>query len=527
MNKNLIFCVAAMLGLMAWQGANAQSKSRKAARKAMVAKTYTVQAAGPSVAWVEDETKFEDRKEKAHATFMPYSSTSEMMKDEYFRFPWLTPDHADWLSLNGQWKFHYTADWKSQGVPEEQNFYGDKADVSGWDNIAVPLNWEMAGYDVPVYNNVGYPFKNEPPRITAFDDNFDKNPVGSYRRTFTLPKGWESGKRVFLHFDGACSAIMVWVNGRYTGYSQGANTDAEFDVTSLVRGGENNVSVRVYRWSDGSYLEGQDMWHLAGIHRDVYLVATPKAFIGDHYITSHLNDGYTSGSMNVELTLNNAQHQNGKKTVEVELLDQNGVRVASQSAALAFTAADVEKKVDVKFDNLSNLKPWSAEHPNLYTVIVRQKTDNGQEEMVFSTLYGFRSVEQRGNLIYINGKREYFKGVNTQDIHPLLGHAIDVPTMLKDVTLMKLANVNTVRTSHYPRQPKMYAMFDYYGLYCMNEADVECHNNHSLSDNPTWQAAYVDRTRRMVLRDRNHPSVVFWSLGNESGGGQNFQATYD
>ena len=527
MNKNLIFCVAAMLGLMAWQGASAQSKSRKAARKTMVAKTYAVQAAGPSVAWVEDETKFEDRKEKAHATFMPYSSTSEMMKDEYFRFPWLTPDHADWLSLNGQWKFHYTADWKSQGVPEEQNFYGDNADVSGWDNIAVPLNWEMAGYDVPVYNNVGYPFKNEPPRITAFDDNFDKNPVGSYRRNFNLPKGWENGKRVFLHFDGACSAIMVWVNGRYAGYSEGANTDAEFDVTALVRGGENNVSVRVYRWSDGSYLEGQDMWHLAGIHRDVYLVATPKAFIGDHYITSNLNDGYTSGSMNVELTLNNAQHQKGKKTVEVELLDQNGVRVASQSAALAFTAADVEKKMDVKFDNLSNLKPWSAEHPNLYTVIVRQKTDNGQEEMVFSTLYGFRSVEQRGNLIYINGKREYFKGVNTQDIHPLLGHAIDVPTMLKDVTLMKLANVNTVRTSHYPRQPKMYAMFDYYGLYCMNEADVECHNNQSLSDKPTWQAAYVDRTRRMVLRDRNHPSVVFWSLGNESGGGQNFQATYD
>ena len=209
MNKNLIFCVAAMLGLMAWQGASAQSKSRKAARKTMVAKTYAVQAAGPSVAWVEDETKFEDRKEKAHATFMPYSSTSEMMKDEYFRFPWLTPDHADWLSLNGQWKFHYTADWKSQGVPEEQNFYGDNADVSGWDNIAVPLNWEMAGYDVPVYNNVGYPFKNEPPRITAFDDNFDKNPVGSYRRNFTLPKGWEYGKRVFLHFDGACSAIMV------------------------------------------------------------------------------------------------------------------------------------------------------------------------------------------------------------------------------------------------------------------------------------------------------------------------------
>ncbi len=161
----------------------------------------------------------------------------------------------------------------------------------------------MAGYDVPVYNNVGYPFENKPPFITAFKDNFDKNPVGSYRRNFNLPEGWETGKRVFLHFDGACSAIVVWVNGKYAGYSQGANTDADFDVTNLVRKGDNNVSVRVYRWSDGSYLEGQDMWHLGGIHRDVYLVATPKTFVADHYITSALNSDYTSGNLNVDLNL--------------------------------------------------------------------------------------------------------------------------------------------------------------------------------------------------------------------------------
>ena len=477
--------------------------------------------------WVENEKVFEHWKQKAHATFIPYSSTSLMQKDDCYKYPWLEPKHADVLSLNGNWKFHYTAD-RSKGRPGKDDFYADNADVSGWDNIRVPLNWEMAGYDVPVYNNVGYPFHNNPPFIKAFDDNFDKNPVGSYRRNFTLPENWKDGRRVFIHFDGACSAIVVWVNGQYAGYSQGANTDAEFDVTNYVRKGENNVSVRVYRWSDGSYLEGQDMWHLAGIHRDVYLVSTPRTFVFDHYITSTLDAAskYTEGSLNVALTVNNPMYDKVTKNLEVELLDANNKLVASQNVQAVMTAKDSHKTFNVKMEGLKGLTPWSSENPYLYTVVVRQKQGD-KEEMVFSTKYGFRSVEQRGNLIYVNGERVFFKGVNTQDIHPLLGHAIDTETMLKDVVLMKQANVNTVRTSHYPRQPRMYAMFDYYGLYCMNEADVECHNNQSLSDTPSWEDAYVDRTERMVLRDRNHPSVVFWSLGNESGGGQNFQATYD
>ena len=477
--------------------------------------------------WVENEKVFEHWKQKAHATFIPYSSTALMQKDDCYKYPWLEPKHADVLSLNGDWKFHYTAD-RSKGRPGKDDFYADNADVSGWDNIRVPLNWEMAGYDVPVYNNVGYPFHNNPPFIKAFDDNFDKNPVGSYRRNFTLPENWKDGRRVFIHFDGACSAIVVWVNGQYAGYSQGANTDAEFDVTNYVRKGENNVSVRVYRWSDGSYLEGQDMWHLAGIHRDVYLVSTPRTFVFDHYITSSLNAAskYTEGSLNVALTVNNPMYDKVTKNLEVELLDANDKLVASQNVQAVMTAKDSHKTFNVKMEGLKGLTPWSSENPYLYTVIVRQKQGD-KEEMVFSTKYGFRSVEQRGNLIYVNGERVFFKGVNTQDIHPLLGHAIDTETMLKDVVLMKQANVNTVRTSHYPRQPRMYAMFDYYGLYCMNEADVECHNNQSLSDTPSWENAYVDRTERMVLRDRNHPSVVFWSLGNESGGGCNFLATYD
>ena len=511
------------------QAAKTTSKARPLPNSTMpVKKVPTTSPEAPFYEeWVENEKVFENEKENAHATFIPYSTTEQMVKDDYYKFPWLTPKSDNYMLLNGKWKFHYSPNWR-ESRPGKDDFYADGADVSAWDDIRVPLNWEMAGYDVPVYNNVGYPFHNDPPRIKAFDDNFDKNPVGSYRRSFTLPDGWEKDHRVFLHFDGACSAIVVWVNGKYAGYSQGANTDAEFDVTALVRKGDNNVSVRVYRWSDGSYLEGQDMWHLGGIHRDVYLVSTPRTFVSDHYITSSLdaNANYTAGSMNVELTLNNALRDKALKNLEVELIAPDGKVVAGECTSVAVTAKEGKKKINLSLKGLSGLKPWSSEHPNLYTVVVRQKNGD-REEMVFSTKYGFRSVEQRGNLIYVNGERVFFKGVNTQDIHPLFGHAIDTETMLRDVELMKQANVNTVRTSHYPRQSRMYSMFDYYGLYCMDEADVECHNNQSLSDTPSWEAAYVDRTERMVLRDRNHPSVVFWSLGNESGGGCNFQATYD
>ena len=418
--KHLIWATAAALTFLF--SASAMAQPRHAKKKKVVEAKADVCPFTDK--WVEDETKFEDRKQKAHATFVPYASTASMQQDDYYKRPWLTPKRANYLLLNGKWKFRYTADWK-QGKPEKDDFWADNADVSSWKELQVPLNWEMAGYDVPVYNNVGYPFENKPPFITAFNDNFDKNPVGSYRRNFNLPEGWDEGKRVFLHFDGACSAIVVWVNGKYAGYSQGANTDAEFDVTHLVRKGANNVSVRVYRWCDGSYLEGQDMWHLGGIHRDVYLVATPKTFVADHYITSALNADYASGNLKVDLTLDNAAKERSEKTLEIELLDPQGKQVAKQEAKVAMTANDAQKQISLTLDNLTGLKAWSTEQPNLYTVVVRQKAA-GKEEMVFSTKYGFRDVAIKGKLVYVNGKRVFFKGVNTQDIHPLYGHAIDV-----------------------------------------------------------------------------------------------------
>lgn len=480
-----------------------------------------------SVSWISNQNKVSDYKEDAHATFIPYVSVEQMKADAtHYAEPWQQPDEtkAEYINLNGTWKFKYVAG-TSYG-PGSSEFQAKDYNDSGWDDIRVPLSWEMANYGKPVYTNVGYPFSNNPPNANSGMSQYgvtDHNATGFYRRTINIPATWKD-KRVFIHFDGVYSAAVVWVNGKYVGYSQSSNTDAEFDITGFVTTGDNQLSVRVYRWCDGSYLEGQDMWHLSGIHRDVYLVATPKVFVSDHYITSSLNNEATSGSMSVKLTVDNRNTVSTTKTLQVSLLDADDNQIATGTQTYSGTST-AEKTVTLS--GLSNLRPWSAEDPYLYTVVVSQKDENGAEEMAFSTKYGFRNITKSGNLININGKRVYFKGVNTQDTHPEYGRAIDMETMMKDLTMMKKANVNTVRTSHYPRQPKMYAMMDALGFYVMDEADVECHYNQNLSSNSSWITAMDDRTKRMVLRDRNHPSVIFWSLGNECGGGSNFSTTYN
>lgn len=478
----------------------------------------------------EDETVFEINKEPGHAWYMPYKSTQAMRSDARYQKPWLDAEGAEVLSLNGVWRLNYVDSPDKR--PGEKDFYGDNVNVSTWDTITVPSCLEMKGYGDPLYINVDYPFADSPPHIVM--KNGLTNSVGSYRRYFDLPSTW-GDKRVFLHSDGIYSAAFVWVNGKYVGYTQGANNDAEFDVTAYVRQGQNNVSVQVIRWSDGSYLEGQDMWHMSGIHRDVYLFATPKTYVRDHYITSTLNASadYKSGTLNVELTMNNRDGAVAQKSVDVAIFSPEGTEIARKSVAFSFSAGETEKVGNASF-NLSNLQLWSAETPTLYTVEIAQKSASGSEEHVFSTKYGFRHVEIKNSLVYVNGQKVFFKGANLQDTHPVHGRSIDVPTMLKDVTMFKQSNMNTVRTSHYPRQAKMNAMFDYYGLYCMDEADVECHldwNNNGerggITNKESWKAQYVDRTVRMVYRDRNFPSIVFWSLGNESGGGSNFTATYN
>ena len=477
----------------------------------------------------EDETRFEENKEKGHATYMPYRNADEMRADkEYYQTPWVYTRSSSFHLLNGEWNFYFVPEPSKRPL----DFYKDDFDVSGWDKIPVPSNWEMQGYDRPIYANVEYPHSNTPPYINArkgFNDggkNYGINPVGSYVRFFEIPDGWE-GQRTFIHFGGIYSAAFVYLNGHYVGYTQGSNNVAEFDLTKYLRKGENRLAVQVFRWSDGSYLECQDMFRMSGIFRDVYLYNVPKVSVRDHYITSVLDAStdYTSGKMNVELTLDNRDRLSGAKNLVVRLLDPFGQLKEERQVKTVYATEDTLCKVQVSF-SLNGLLPWTAETPNLYTVEVIQRT-NGKDEMAFSTKYGFRDIQIKGSLVYINGKRVFFKGVNRHDTHPMYGRAVTAESMLQDVLMMKRNNINTIRTSHYPNAAKMYAMFDYYGLYTMDEADLEDHANQSISDMPSWIPAFVDRIDRMVLRDRNHPSVIFWSLGNEAGGGSNFQFCYD
>ena len=493
----------------------------------------------PDRAEWENEMIFGINKERGRATFIPYATTAQLQADARYKKAWLDPEQGQFLSLNGMWKFKYAPD----AAKRDTAFVKTTFDVSKWDNIEVPSCWEMKGYDKPVYVNVDYIFADKPPYIklrNEYKGLVDPNPVGSYRRTFTLPTNWDK-KNVFLHFDGIYSGAYVWVNGKYIGYTEGGNNDAEFDITKAVKAGENQVAVQVIRWTDASYLEGQDAFHMSGLHRDVYLVATPQTFVRDHVITAQLDasKSYTAGVMEVNLELDNRHKLSGKKQIKVSLLDADNKVVKTATTEVQYAAATEKVMAKVNLDGLTNLQPWTAETPYLYNVLVAQQDEKGNEEMVFNTKYGFRHIEIKQGLVRINGKRVFFKGVNTQDTHPEKGRTMDVPTMLRDIFLMKQANVNTVRTSHYPRQPKMYAMFDYYGLYIMDEADIECHKNWNdhganggyntqvISGRESWKPMMIDRTERMVLRDRNHPSIVFWSLGNESGAGDNFIATHN
>lgn len=475
----------------------------------------------------EDETRFEENKEKAVATYMPYDNEKAMLSDKaYYTTPWTTPQNPRYFTLNGTWKFNLVSEPSKRPL----DFFKEGFDVEGWDDIPVPSNWEMQGYDRPIYANVEYPHSNTPPFIKArpgFNDggkNYGINPVGSYVRTFELPAGWD-GRRTFIHFGGIYSAAFLWLNGEYVGYTQGANNVAEFDLTKYLRPGKNSIAVQVFRWCDGSYLECQDMFRMSGIFREVYLYNVPKVSVRDHYLTSDISKDYESASVKVHYTVDNREGLSDRKGFEIKLFSPDGRLVSSANIpAEQFKKGLTEKNVTLV---AGDPELWTAENPELYTVRVIQKDAAGNEEMAFSTKHGFRNIEIKNSLVYVNGKRVFFKGVNRHDTSPLHGRAVTTEEMLRDIELMKQNNVNTIRTSHYPNEAKMYAMFDYYGLYCCDEADLEDHANQSISDRESWVPAFVDRIDRMVLRDRNHPSVVMWSLGNEAGNGNNFGPCYD
>ncbi len=471
----------------------------------------------------EDERVFGVNKEQGHATYVPFPDTKTLKADPYFNSPWLKPASPMYMSLNGAWKFN----WVKQPSEKPVDFYKPEYNVNSWKEIKVPSNWEMLGYGTPIYTNITYPFKNTPPLIQpqkGYTNEFEPNPVGSYRREFTIPVGWD-GKEVILHFDGVYSGIYVWINGQKVGYSEGANNDAEFNITKYIRKGKNMIAAEVYRWTDASYIEDQDMFRLSGIHRDVYVYAVPKIHVRDFHVESEFaGDDFSSGVFKLKAVVKNADTKSGKYALKVTLLDPKGAEVLALSQpvdAAAQSEVDYYLKARVETPAL-----WSAETPNLYTVILSLQDAKGNETEALSSKFGFRKVEIKNSRVYINGQQVFFKGANRHDIHPRFGKAIPVESMIEDILLMKRHNLNTVRTSHYPNDQKMYALYDYYGLYIMDEADCENHGNHSISDKPSWQPAYVDRIERVIQRDKNHPSVIFWSLGNEGGAGRNFDAMY-
>ena len=476
----------------------------------------------------EDESVFDIGKEPGIATYMPYASEKEMLADKaYYDTPWIEPLNSRFQSLNGTWKFHLVSEPSQRPL----DFHAEGFDFSSWDEIPVPSCWEMQGYDRPIYANVEYPHDNTPPYIQArpkFNDggkNYGINPVGSYIKEFTVPQDWMS-RRTFLHFDGIYSAANVWVNGHYAGYTQGANNVSEFDVTEYLSDGKNTLAVEVFRWSDGSYLECQDMFRMSGIFRDVYLYNVPETSVRDHVITSSLSEDFTDAELSVRLQLDNRDGADVTKHLKVAVFTPLGQEVDSSEKTVSLISS--QKSSDVFFHfNLKNVVLWCAEHPELYTVRIVQKNEVGQEEMAFSTKYGFCDIKIEDSLLLVNGRRVFFKGVNRHDTDPLTGRTISVESMLKDVLLMKRNNINTIRTSHYPNQAKMYAMFDHYGLYCVDEADLENHANLGIADLESWIPAFVDRITRLVTRDRNHPCIVMWSLGNECGDGKNFGPCYE
>ena len=472
----------------------------------------------------ENERVFAVGKLPGHVTFIPFASDAEMVSDPSYELPWNRTESSRYMLLNGKWKFNWVADPNNRPV----GFQAPKYDVSGWNEIDVPSNWEMKGYGTPLYSNSTYPFLNNPPFIQpqrGYTTFTEPNPTGSYRRNFTLPSDW-SGKEIFLHFDGVYSAFYVWVNGKKVGYSQGANNDSEFDITKYLVKGKNMVAVEVYKWSDGSYLEDQDMFRLAGIHRDVYLVARPKIHISDIDLETGFNEDLSSATLDASALLRNDGKASAAK-LKSTLLDEEGRVVGTAESGLNTVASGKELKTEASRIVVNAPRLWSAEDPYLYTVKMELLDKEGNTLECTFQRHGFRKVEFKNNKLYINGVLTYLKGTDRHDIDPIHGKAVPVETMLKDVLLMKRHNINTVRTSHYPNDPKMYAMYDYYGLYIVDEADQECHGNNSISTLPSWEDAYVDRAVRMVRRDRLHPSVIFWSLGNESGPGANIVAERD
>lgn len=453
-------------------------------------------------------------------------------KEEYhatLTLPTRKSECSEIISLNGKWKFH----WVGNPSERPEGFYREDFDASGWDEIAVPGNWQMQGYGIPIYTNWTYPFKKDYPYVMGEPpaDYFsyeNRNPVGSYITSFEVSPQMKD-KAFFLHFEGVKSAMYVWVNGHKVGYSENSMSPAEFNITDYVKPGSNRLAVEVYRWSDSSYIEDQDMWRFSGIFRPVELWVRPQTNIRDYRVEAIPSEDFSSAELNADFVIRN--HSSKKvKGLEVEMnVSHKGMTVKSLVAEAVVLDPLQEKSVNLAAV-LDNPVLWSAEKPQLYDVEILLKR-RGKVLERFHCHTGVRRVEVKGETLYINGEKVKFKGVNRHEHHPRTGRYMDEATLRKDLELMKQANINMIRTSHYPSMPLFYELCDIYGFYVMSDANNESHDygigNRILGNDPLWKDAFVDRAVSLVKRDINHPSILVWSLGNESAGGDNPKAMAD
>lgn len=491
-------------------------------KKSFIISLIGLAAAGCAVAatpdW-ENPGVFAVNREYPRATAYPYPSVADALKGNHAASPYV-------IDLNGKWKFK----WVAKPADRPADFYKNGYDLSGWDEITVPSNWEMEGYGVPIYTNTVYPFPRNQPYIPHED-----NPVGSYKRSFDIPQSWD-GRRIYVHFDGATAGMYVWVNGEKVGYAQSTKNPAEWDITKYVKPGKNEIAVEAYRWTDGSYLEDQDFWRLSGLDRNVYLYSTDGGVrIQDFFARPDLDGKYKNGMLNVDVDLNNFGSAEAV-TVDAALFDADGKKVASKSKRLDI-ASGVNKVTLPRLD-VKNARLWSTETPYLYTLVLTLKDKAGKELESTSARVGMRKVEIRDAQLLVNGKRIMVHGTDVHEHDAVKGHVVDRDLMMKDIATMKQHNINAVRMSHYPQSPLWYDLCDEYGLYVVDEANVEIHGygvgwrepgpdqEHPCS-RPEWNAPILDRQYLLVERDKNHPCVITWSLGNESGNGPNFVDAYN
>lgn len=426
------------------------------------------------------------------------------------------PLNSPWVRLlDGEWRFHLAANpFNLPGGFEQPAF-----DDAGWDTIQVPGNWMMQGYDKPIYCNIQMPIPLNPPFVPH-----DDNPTGLYRRNFEIPTAW-GDRRVILRFDGVESAFYVWVNGQKVGFSKDSRLPAEFDITALVQPGLNQLAVQVIRWSDGSYLEDQDHWRMAGIYRSVWLYSLPLLHLWDVFARPLVGADYRSAVLEVDALLGGDWEQADGARVEMQLFDPHGHAVFPAYQSVEFHAAADRQPMVCLSQSVDNPLLWSAETPYLYTLLVRLVERDGQPLQYFSCRLGFRRVEVRDRQFLINGRAVRIRGVNRHEHDPHHGKTLSLESMIEDIRLMKQANINAVRTSHYPNDERWYDLCDEYGLYVWDEANIEAHALYNrLCHDPDWRAAFLERGACMVERDKNHPSVVVWSLGNETGYGANHDA---